>query len=232
MLGRSFYLQNSLTLAESLLGKLLVHRTKEGVTSGMIVEAEAYMGPEDKGAHSYGGRRSRRTEAMFGEGGHAYIYLIYGMYYCFNVVAEKAEKPEAVLIRALEPVEGIELMRRRQAVGKKREPAGGAAKTNWKDGPEGVASLCRGPGKLCMAMGITKENYGQDLCGDTEDAQDRLYIQDYRTIARSQIYISPRINIDYAEEYRDMPWRFYIADNLSVSKVPGKYKGTPLYHLP
>ncbi len=228
MLTRAFYLQNACALAENLLGKLLVHRTKDGMTSGMIVEAEAYMGPEDKGAHSYGGLRSSRTEAMFGEGGHAYVYFIYGMYHCFNVVANVAGKPEAVLIRALEPVEGVELMEKRLAAsvrpGLARKP-GGIGKT---------ASLCSGPGKLCMSMGITRENYGQDLCGSALDEKNRveitdcLFIMDYRMIDRTEICVSPRINIDYAEEYRDVPWRYYIGGNPYVSKVPGRYRGVPL----
>ncbi len=210
MYTRPFYLQDSCALAEQLLGKLLVHRAKEGLTAGMIVEAEAYAGPEDKGAHSYGGRRSERTEVMFGEGGHAYVYLIYGMYHCFNVVAGPVGKPEAVLIRALEPVDGVELMLRRQEERRK------------KLSESRTDTLCSGPGKLCVSMGITKADYGRDLCGDV------LYIEDYKTIDRSRIYVSPRINIDYAEEYRDVLWRYYIKDNPSVSKVPKRYRGLPL----
>lgn len=207
MLTRDFYLQNAPALAENLLGRLLVHKTKAGVTAGMIVEAEAYAGPEDKGAHSYGGRRSDRTEVMFGLGGHAYIYFIYGMYHCFNVVAGPEGKPEAVLIRALEPVQGVDLMGQRRGISLGK-------------------ALCNGPGKLCAAMGLTKENYGQDLC-DAGTEEEGLYIEDYQTIEKSHIYVSPRINIDYAEEYRDVLWRFYIKDNPYVSKVPGKYKGVP-----
>ncbi len=212
MLERDFYLRDARVVAEELLGKCLVHRTGEGVAAGMIVETEAYVGPEDKGAHSYGGRRTVRTEAMFGEGGHAYIYLIYGMYHCFNVVAGAAGRPEAVLVRALEPVDGIELMFKRQATARKK--AGD------------ISALCRGPGKLCLSMGLTKENYGQDLCGDT------LYIQEYKSVERPLICVSPRINIDYAEEYRDVPWRYYIKGNPSVSRVPRRYRGTALADNP
>lgn len=221
VLMRDFYLQDACAVAEKLLGKLLVHRTREGISAGMIVEAEAYAGPEDKGAHSYGGRRSARTEVMFGEGGHAYIYLIYGMYHCFNVVTNVAGKPEAVLIRALEPVEGAELMKKRLA---ERRASAGSSGSSFKE-----KTLCSGPGKLCVAMGLSKENYGQDLCG--ADSDNALYIEDFQSAGREAIFVSPRINIDYAEEYRDVLWRYYIKDNPCVSKASGKYRGVPLDSL-
>ena len=187
-LDRDFYSHDACYVAENLIGKILVH----GRTSGIIVEAEAYRGPEDKAAHSYGGKRTSRTEIMFHEGGLAYVYLIYGMHHCFNVTASVAGKPEAVLIRALEPLEGVPAMIKRRGI-------------------SDIRNLCSGPGKLCQAMAITIENYGDDLCGN------ELYItegvKDFRVIA------SERVNIDYAEEYRNVLWRFFAEGNKFVSRA-------------
>ncbi len=196
---RDFYTRSADIVARELLGKLLVHRTAEGLTSGMIVEAEAYLGPDDDGAHSYGGRRTERTAIQYGPGGYAYVFSIYGMHFCFNAVCAAEGKPEVVLIRALEPVDGISLMEQRRKTQKRIE-------------------LCNGPGKLCAALGITKGQYGLDLCGD------ELYIADYRQIAADKVRTSPRINIDYAEKYRDYPWRYYIDESPYVSKVPKRYR--------
>lgn len=198
-LERDFYLRDANTVAPELLGKLLVHRTKEGVTAGIIVEAEAYVGSCDKGAHSYPNKRTERTKIQFGPGGYAYIYSIYGMHSCFNVVTSVSEKPEAVLIRALEPVLGIELMQKRR---------------NTSD----LLELCNGPGKLCEAMGITKAQYGFDLCGSD------LYIEMPPHAEEKKIMMSPRINIDYAEECKDYMWRYFIKDNRYVSKVSKRYR--------
>lgn len=199
VLPREFYSRGANIAARELLGKLLVHRSPEGVCAGMIVETEAYVGPEDDGAHSFGGRRTERTEIQFGPGGYAYVFGIYGMHWCFNAVCAEVDKPEVVLVRALEPVAGIDLMERRR----------GTAKFN---------GLCNGPGKLCAALGITKAQYGLDLCGE------RLFICDYRQIDQRDVRTSPRINIDYAENYKDCPWRYFIAGNACVSKVPKKYR--------
>lgn len=195
-LSREFYCQDGHTVAKGLLGQILVHETPEGKTAGKIVEVEAYMGAVDKAAHSYKGRSSR-TEIQYGPGGFAYIYFIYGMYYCMNVVANQPEKPEAILIRALEPVEGLELMEQRRKTGK-------------------VKNLCNGPGKLCQALGIDKSCYGEDLLGS------RLYILPGEEVPEERIEATPRINIDYAEEARDFLWRYLIKDNLFVSKAPKK----------
>lgn len=178
-LERSFYELDACTVAHELIGKILVHDSHEGRTSGIIIEAEAYRGPEDKAAHSYGGRRTARTEIMFHEGGLAYVYLIYGMHCCFNVTASVVGKPEAVLIRALEPIEGIGIMTARRGTSR---------------------NLCNGPGKLCQAMGITRELYGADLCGNEIYIADDGY--DF------PVATSKRINIDYAEECRDFLWRY------------------------
>ena len=189
-LERKFYLDDVNIIAHELIGKILVHDTPEGLASGIIVETEAYRGPDDKAAHTYNNKRTSRTEIQFIEGGFAYVYMIYGMYYCFNVTVNEALKPEAVLVRALEPLEGIDLMKARR-------------------GTQNVINLCSGPGKLCAALGINMQSYGQDLCGE------RLYILDDNI--RLDVMTSPRINIDYAEEYINLPWRYYASDNIHVS---------------
>lgn len=199
MLDREFYLRPAVQVAPELLGKLLVHETEEGVTAGMIVETEAYAGPDDDGAHSFGGRRTERTRIQYGEGGFSYVFGIYGMHWCFNAVTNGENRPEVVLIRALEPVQGIELMKKRRGM----------------DRPE---ALCSGPGKLCAALGITKAQYGLDLC------RGPLYISWYRDIPAEEILLSPRVNIDYAEKCRDKLWRYYIKGNGCVSKVPKRYE--------
>lgn len=192
-LGRDFYNRDTLTVAEEVLGKTLVHVTEEGITKGKIVEVEAYIGPQDKAAHSYNNLYSERTKIQYGEGGYAYVYLIYGMYHCMNIVTNRANLPESLLIRALEPLEGIELMKQRRKTDR-------------------LKMLCNGPGKLCQAMGITKENYGDDLCGDV------LYLEEGEALEKEQILRSRRINIDYAEEAKEFLWRFSIRDNPCVSK--------------
>lgn len=199
MLDRNFYLRDVQEVARDLLGKTLVHKTPEGTASGRIVEVEAYAGGADKGAHSYGNRRTPRTEIQYGPGGYAYLYLIYGCHCCFNVVANREGLPQVVLVRALEPVEGLELMARRRGTDRRED-------------------LCSGPGKLCAALGITRAQYGEDLCGE------RLYVEDGARIPPEQILASPRINIDYAEECRDYLWRYYLRDNPFVSRVPRRYR--------
>jgi len=192
-LEREFYNRSSLEVAKDLLGLNLVHVTDEGVTKGKIVEVEAYMGTKDKAAHSFRGKPTKRTEVMFGECGHAYVYMIYGMYYCMNVVANKIGTPEAVLIRALEPISGIELMTKRRKV-------------------KSIKQLCNGPGKLCIAMGISKENNGMDLTSSS------LYIEDVIEKEEFEIESSKRINIDYAEEAKDFLWRYTIKGSKYISR--------------
>ncbi|MEP6569782.1 MAG: DNA-3-methyladenine glycosylase [Acidobacteriota bacterium] len=194
-LSRDFYTRPSvLTVARDLLGKLLVVPTRNGKRiSGSIVEAEAYRGPQDRAAHSYGGRRTKRTEPMYGIGGTAYVFFVYGMYYQFNVVTNVADTPHAVLIRAVEPVEGIELMRKRR---------GGHPDHN----------LTNGPGKLAIALGIDRRLDGADLLGD------RVWLEEGDHVSRLRIISGPRIGIDYAEEWKDKPWRFWIKGNPFVSK--------------
>ncbi len=195
-LSREFYNQDGITVAKQLLGAVLVRKTPQGITAGKIVETEAYMGEIDAAAHSFK-PRSPRTEIQYGEGGFAYIYMIYGMYWCMNVVANTKDIPQAVLIRALEPVEGIELMQSRRNT-------------------QNIKNLCSGPGKLCQALAIDKSCYGLDLLGD------ELYIVQGDELMPEQIAATPRINIDYAGEAKDYPWRFIIDKNPHVSKIPKK----------
>ncbi len=193
-LSKEFYTRDSLIVAKELLGKILIHEAPEGVTAGKIVETEAYKGPEDKAAHSFGNRRTPRTETMYGPKGHAYIYLIYGLYYCINVTSGTDEgKPEASLIRALEPVQGIELMMKRR-------------------GPTGqLINVASGPGRLCIAMGLTKIHNGHDM------TKPPLYITEGQNINPEDIIQAPRIGVDYADDHKDLPWRFYIKNNPYVS---------------
>jgi DNA-3-methyladenine glycosylase len=187
-LPRDFYTRGDvLQVARDLLGQLLVVRTREGRrVSGVIVETEAYRGPEDRASHAYGGRRTARTETMFARGGTAYVYLVYGLHYQFNVVTGTADVPHAVLIRAVEPREGLPLMRRRRA-----------------GRPD--AELASGPGKLCAALGIDRRLDGADLLGD------RVWLErGERAIPRSAIVVGPRVGIDYAGAWASRPWRFRI----------------------
>lgn len=187
---------NVLVVARQLLGCTLVVPAADGTrVSGMIVETEAYIGPEDKASHAYGNRRTQRTETMFAAGGRAYVYFIYGMYYQFNVVTGVEDVPHAVLLRGLEPLEGIERMRERRPVKRDRD-------------------LTNGPGKLCQALGLDRSFNGEDLLGN------RVWIEaGQKRIAPREIASGPRIGIDYAEEYIEKPWRFWIKDNVYVSRL-------------
>jgi DNA-3-methyladenine glycosylase len=189
---REFYARPVLTVARESIGKILVHRTQEGEAAGRIVEAEAYRGPLDLAAHSSRGL-TRRTAAMFGPPGHAYVYLLYGLSWALNLVVASEGEPHAVLIRALEPVRGIELMMQRR-----RKPAIARELTN-------------GPGKLTQALGITGAEYGIDLCDDV------LFLEDGPC---GPIGRSPRINVDYAGEWASKPWRFHERGNRYVSVRP------------
>ena len=191
-LDRSFYNRNVLTVAEEILGKILVHKMPEGIVKGRIVEVEAYDGSMDKAAHAYPNLLTDRTRIQFGEGGYAYVYLIYGMYHCMNIVTGNVGEPQVLLLRALEPVEGIELMEKRRKTTK-------------------MKNLCSGPGKLCQAMGITGEDYGKDLCGN------EMYLEDAPALLAENILRSKRINIDYAEEAKEFLWRYTIKDDPFVS---------------
>jgi DNA-3-methyladenine glycosylase len=194
-LPREFYLRDdTLQIARELLGKTLVVPDENGKRiSGMIVETEAYLGAIDKAAHSYGNRRTKRTETMYAVGGTAYIFFIYGMYYQFNTVVGAVDTPHAILIRAVEPLEGIEKMRARRG--------------QMKD-----KNLTSGPGKLCIALGIDKTFDREDLLGN------RVWIEQGSDISDSEIASGARVGIDYAEEFAEKPWRFWVKDNQFVSR--------------
>ena len=194
-LPRDFYTRsNVLTVARELLGKLLVVPAPDGSrVSGIVVETEAYRGPEDRASHAFSGRRTKRTETMYGIGGTAYVYFVYGMYNQFNVVTNVNDVPHAVLVRALEPVEGIEWMRERR-------------------GAHADRNLTSGPGKLCIAMGIDRELDRADLLGD------RVWLESGVKVPRTKILSGPRIGIDYADEWIEKPWRFWVKDNPHVSR--------------
>jgi DNA-3-methyladenine glycosylase len=195
ILERGFYERDAVKVAKELLGKIIVNESLESIASGKIVETEAYLGPEDKASHAFRNLRTVRTETLFGPKGHAYIYLVYGMYYCFNVTVGKFPgKPEAVFFRAVEPLEGIEIM-------KKRRPKAKGI----------IDRLTDGPSKLCMALGVTKKQNGADLCTRP------LHIDEGETVQKRNIVQSTRIGVDYAEEWKNLPWRFYIGNNPFVS---------------
>ena len=191
-LPRGFYARSVLVVARECIGKLLVHRTPEGEAAGRIVEAEAYRGPRDLAAHSARGL-TKRTAVMFGPPGYAYVYLIYGLSWAMNIITATEGEPHGVLIRALEPVRGLELMVRRR---------GGIS--------AGARELTNGPGKLTQALGITGDDYGRDLCGD------RLFLEEVdRPVGR--VGRSARVNVDYAGAWAAKRWRFYERGNRHVS---------------
>ena len=187
---RSFFRRDAVTAASELIGHYLVRVTEEGITRARIVETEAYMGEIDDAAHSYKGK-TERVRVLYGEKGMAYIYLIYGMYNCLNISAGPEGVPQCILIRALEPTEGTELMKKRRKTDK-------------------LKNLCSGPGKLCMAFDITRELYGTDLVDG-----DELYIEKGEAVP---VEASKRIGIDYAQKCRDKLWRFTAKDNQYISK--------------
>ncbi len=190
IIPRDFFERETLTVARELLGQIIVRRTDEGISRGIIVETEAYLGEKDDAAHSYKGK-SERVRIQYGPAGMAYIYMIYGMYNCLNITAGPLGVPEVVLIRALEPVSGIELMKKRRRADK-------------------AAALCSGPGKLCMALDIDRSLYGTDLCSD-----GLLFLEYGQAPAETEA--SKRIGIDYAVVCRDEPWRFTISGSPFVS---------------
>jgi DNA-3-methyladenine glycosylase len=200
-LPREFYLrEDTLQIAQDLIGKLLVVPTATGArVSGMIVETEAYLGAIDKAAHSYNNRRTARNEITYAIGGYSYVFFIYGMYFQFNVVCGAKDSPHVVLIRAVEPVENLEIMRERRLI-KNR-----SAKMPDKN-------LTSGPGKLCIALDINRRLNGEDLLGD------KIWLEDYKTFSGAEIKIGKRIGIDYADAFAEKPWRFWLKNNEFVSK--------------
>jgi DNA-3-methyladenine glycosylase len=201
-LDAGFYQRsNVLMLAKELLGKVLVTQFKGVLTAGRIVETEAYNGIIDKASHAYNGKRTTRTEIMYMPGGHAYVYLCYGIHHLFNVVTNVKDVPHAVLIRALEPLEGIDIMLKRS----------GKTKADF--------SLTRGPGNLSRAMGILTAHSGYDLSGD------EIYIaDDGLKLKRGSIVSTPRIGVDYAGEDALLPYRFILKDSPYISQERNKFR--------
>ena len=193
--SKKFFERNALTIAEDLLGHYLV-RIKDGKRiSGIIVETEAYCGATDKGCHAFGNKRTERTEPMFMEAGTSYIYLIYGLNNCLNVVTEKVDNPHAVLIRAIEPVEGLDIIKANRPKIQK------------------IQDFTNGPGKLCKAFDIDRSLNKLDMInGDT------LFIEKNPDSPEFKVISAKRIGIDYAGEFKDKLWRKYISGNPFVSK--------------
>jgi DNA-3-methyladenine glycosylase len=184
----------TLDLAKELLGMKLIHVDDKGTTSGYIVETEAYLGPEDRAAHSFNNRRTARTEVMYDEAGTIYTYFIYGMHVCFNIVSGPVNKPEAILIRALQPIEGIEQMKERRVRAKSE------------------IQLTNGPGKLSKAMGFTLSDNGKKM------NEENIRIEEGMRFRPNEISSGPRIGIQYAEEAVHFPYRFWIKNNPYVSR--------------
>lgn len=196
-LDRAFYRQDPVTVARRLLGQRLVHVVDEQRVAGLIVETEAYLGYEDKAAHSYGWRQTERTKTMFADGGTAYVFLNYGIHRLLNIVVAGVDQPQAVLLRALEPTEGLDAMRARRPKAK--------AETD----------LCSGPGKLGAALAIKLDHDGTDLA-----TSETLFVERIRrrALPDRQIVVRPRIGVEYAEEWADAPLRFYVVENPHVSR--------------
>lgn len=186
---------NVLHLAQNLLGKCLITRIEGKITAGMIVETEAYNGALDRASHAYNGLRTARTETMYAQGGVAYIYLCYGIHHLFNIVTAPLNNPQAILIRAIEPIEGIPVMLQRRKM----------AQSHYR--------LCSGPGTLSQALGITKQFDGCLL------TQAPIWVENRGvTVSKKDILASPRVGIDYAKEHKDLPWRFRLKNNLWTGK--------------
>ena len=196
---RSFYLGDTVEIARSLIGKYLMRSYRGETLLGRITETEAYIGRMDKACHAYAYRRTPRTEVMFGEAGHAYIYFTYGMHHCLNIVTEAVGEPSAVLIRSMEPILGTETM----------------AQLRFQRSYEQFTSYQRknflnGPGKLCQALALTREENGLDLLGDVLSCYDSADDFGLPDAPLGTIASGKRIGIDYAEEAVDFPWRFYL----------------------
>lgn len=191
---KNFYNRETLKVAQELLGKFLVRKIGKKIIAGKIVETEAYVGLSDLASHASRGKTAR-TAPMFGPPGHAYVYLVYGSNYCFNIVTEKENYPAAVLIRAIEPAEGADFMKR------------------YRKTQKLIFNLTNGPGKFCQAFKINKTLNSLDL------TKNILWVEDRGIkIKSSEIAAVKRVGVDYAGEYKNKPWRFYLRGNPFVSK--------------
>ncbi len=219
-LPRTFYDRPTLDVARDLVGKVLVHNRRGILTSGVIIEAEAYIGEADPACHAAPGPTDRNAP-LYGPPGYAYVYLNYGIHSLVNVITEAAGRPAAILIRALDPLDGVDVMRRRRARAVRKR----ADRSTWTRWTAKDHDLCRGPGNLTRAMGITLAENRLDLLGD------RLFVED-RRIGVGEIAWSARIGINVGVEH---PWRVYVAGHPAVSGVararafPDRHRlGSPL----
>jgi len=201
IISKEFYNRSALDVAQDLLGKVLVREVDGKVLKGKIVETEAYIGTIDKACHAYNGRRTKRTEILYEDAGVSYIYFIYGLYHCFNVVTNKKDVAEAVLIRAIEPINELDYIANIRYNKKYNELTKAQSK-----------NLTNGPSKLCLAYLLNK-----DLNAVKLYEKGAVYITDDNN-ENFEIVESKRIGIDYAEEAKDFLWRFYIKDNIYISK--------------
>jgi DNA-3-methyladenine glycosylase len=197
-LDHSFYLRSDVVkIAKELVGKILITQFRGEFTSGRIVETEAYAGETDRASHAYHGRRTKRTEVIYGEGGTAYVYLCYGLHHLFNIVTNKKNIPHAILIRALEPLAGIDIMLART----------GKTKLDY--------SLTRGPGNVSKALGLFTHHSGKALLHD-----EIIIAEDGFKIKKKDIVASRRIGVGYAAEDALLPYRFSLRGNKYVTKPP------------
>lgn len=202
-LERDFFARDTLIVAKELLGKVIVREIDGIRLSGKIVETEGYIGSIDKASHAYGGKKTPRVEPLYGEPGISYVFSIYGMYECFNVISKEKGSPEGILIRAVEPIDGLEKIAQNRF-----------RKSYDTLTAKEIKNLTNGPSKLCIALEINKKVHNfMDLVSSKE-----LYIEDGDIINSSDIVETTRIGIDYAEEAVDFPWRFYVKNNIYVSK--------------
>jgi DNA-3-methyladenine glycosylase len=215
-LEKYFYArEDTLKIARELLGKyLLTDIGGKGITGGKIVETEAYLGVADKASHGYNNRKTERNKNLYKEGGNAYVYFCYGMYYLFNVVTGKENTADAVLIRAIEPEIGTDLMVQRK-IGRlksKNKTTGGNANTS-------INRITSGPGLLTIAMGIDLTHNGISICESKNNDKLEIWLEDRGIfISEKDIAETPRIGVNYAAEHALLPWRFKIKDNKWVSR--------------
>ena len=205
-IGRDFFLTDAVDLAKKLLGKKIVRIIDEKKLICRIVEVEAYMAPEDKGSHAYKNKKTAKTNYLWRLGGHLYVCSVYGNTFCMNIVANCSNKPQAVLIRAVEPIKGLgTIIENRKNIHKSKKVS--------------LSFLTNGPGKLTAALKIDKTFNGVDLCSSKEI----FLLDDDKERYNYELGISKRINIEYADEWKDKPWRFFIKKNIFVSKVKSKF---------
>ena len=195
-LNSDYYLnEDVISLAKDLLGKVLYTKIEGEITAGVITETEAYFGIKDKASHAFGSRRTARTETMFAQGGIAYVYLCYGIHNLFNVVTSAKDNPNAVLVRSIEPLIGVEIIEERRSM------------------PRTKAAISAGPGSAAKALGIDRTFNAKDLSGD------EIWIEDHQIYFNpDQISISPRVGVAYAQDHALLPLRFFVKGNKYVSK--------------